>query len=95
MDGRTQGTEAVKKLFALGLACCLPTGLAAEDPSEADYLPATVNVLVMEDAAPMVKDVLCARSATDKRSAECLTVHRAVLTARTQKVSLRERGRWM
>jgi hypothetical protein len=95
MDGRTKGTQPVKKLIVMGLACCLPTGLAAEDPAEADFLPATVSVLVMEDAAPMVKDVLCARSATDKRAAECLTVHRAVLTARTQKVSLRERGRWM
>lgn len=85
----------MKKLLAMGLVCCLPTGLAAEDPSEADYLPVTVNVIVMQDAAPMVKDVLCSRSPTDKRSAECLTVHRAVLTARMQKVSLRERGRWM
>jgi hypothetical protein len=31
----------------------------------------------------------------EKAGAECLTVHRAVLTARMQKVSLRERGRWM
>jgi hypothetical protein len=85
----------VKKLLALGLACCLPTGLAAEDPSEADFLPVTVNVLVMEEAAPLANDVLCGRSASDKRAAECLTVNRAVLTARMQKVSLRERSRWM
>lgn len=85
----------MKKLLAMGLACCLPTGLAAEDPAEADFLPATVSVLVMEDAAPLANDVLCARSPTDKRAAECLTMNRAVLTARMQKVSLRERSRWM
>jgi len=86
----------VKNLLAIGLACTLPTGLAAEAPSEADFLPVTVNVLVMEDAAPaMVNDVLCARSPSDKRATECLTVNRAVLTARMQKVSLRERSRWM
>ena len=86
----------MKKLLAMGLACCLPTGLAAEDPSEPDFLPATVNVLVMEDSAPVaVNDVLCARSPSDKRATECLTVNRAVLTARMQKVSLRERSRWM
>ena len=85
----------MKKLLVLALACCLPTGLAAEDPSEADFLPATVNILVMEDTVPVANDVLCARSPTDKRAAECLTMNRAVLTARMQKVSLRERSRWM
>lgn len=85
----------MNKLLAIGLACCIPTGLAAEDPAEADFLPATVSVLVMEDATPMVKDVLCSRSPSDRTTTECLTVHRAVLTARMQKVSLRERGRWM
>jgi hypothetical protein len=85
----------VKKLLAMALACFLPTGLAAEDPAEADFLPITVNVLVMEDSAPIANDVLCARSPTDKRAAECLTMNRAVLTARMQKVSLRERSRWM
>lgn len=86
----------MKKLLAIALASTLPTGLAAEDPAQADFLPATVSVLVMEDAAPaMVNDVLCARSPSDKRATECLTVNRAVLTARMQKVSLRERSRWM
>jgi hypothetical protein len=80
----------------MGLACTLPTGLAAEDPSEPEFLPATVSVLVMEDSAPVaVNDVLCTRSASDKRAAECMTLNRAVLTARVQKVSLRERSRWM
>lgn len=85
----------MKKLLVMALACFLPTGLSAEDPSEADFLPVTVNVLVMEDSAPVANDVLCARSPTDKRAAECLTMNRAVLTARMQKVSLRERSRWM
>jgi len=85
----------VKKLLAIGLACWLPTGLSAEDPAEPDYLSATVNVLVMEESNPVAKDVMCARSSSDRAATECLTVHRAVLTARMQKVSLHERGRWM
>jgi hypothetical protein len=84
----------MNKLLAVGLACCLPTGLAAEDPAEPEFLAATVSVLVLEDAAPVAKDVLCTRS-LEKGAAECLAVHRALLTARTQKVSVRERGRWM
>ncbi len=81
----------MKNLLAIGLACCLPTGLAAEDPSEA-YL-GTVNVLVIEDSAPLARDLVCAGPA--ERS-ECMTFNRAVLTARLQKVSaLHERGRWM
>ena len=84
------------KLLAIGLACCLPTGLAAEDPAEAaEAQLGTISVLVIEEAAPIVKDVLCARGTKDKASADCMTVHRAVLTARVQKVSARERGRWM
>ena len=85
----------MKKLLAIGLACWLPTGLSAEDPAEPDYLSATVNVLVMEESNPVAKDVMCARSSSDRAATECLTVHRAVLTARMQKVSLHERGRWM
>jgi hypothetical protein len=85
----------MNKLLAVGIACCLPTGLAAEDPREPDFLPATVSVLVMEDSAPVAKDVLCTRGAPERGAAECMAVHRAVLTARMQKVSVRERARWM
>lgn len=87
----------MNKLFAIGLACCLPTGLAAEDPAaEREVSLGTVNVMVIEETAPLAKDVLCTRSLADKSSTECMVVHRAVLTARVQKVSaLRERGRWM
>jgi hypothetical protein len=85
----------MNKLLAVGLACCLPTGLAAEDPAEPDFLQATVNVLVMEDPAALAKDVMCTRGANETDATECMAVHRAVLTARMQKVSLRERGRWM
>jgi hypothetical protein len=84
----------MNKLLAVGIACCLPTGLAAEDPSEPQLLPVTVSVLVMEESAPVAKDVLCTRGAPGK-GAECMAVHRAVLTARMQKVSVRERARWM
>ena len=85
----------MKKLLAIGLACCLPTGLAAEDPAmqaEADL--GTMHVMVIEEAAPLASDVVCARGAD--RATECMAVHRAVLTARVHKVStLRETGRWM
>lgn len=85
----------MKKLLAIGLACCLPTGLAAEDPAEAEAALGTVNVLVIEESVPLARDVLCART-PGSGAAECMAVHRAVLTARMQKVSaLRERGRWM
>ena len=83
----------MNKTIAIGLACCLPMGLAAEDPHENDALLGSVNVLVMEVSAPLPNDVLCAR-AGDRT--ECMAFNRAVLTARIQKVSvLRERGRWM
>ena len=81
----------MKNVLAIGLACCLPLGLAAEDPSEA--ILGTVNVLVIEDSVPLAKDMLCAGGG--ERS-ECMAFNRAVLTARIQKVSvLHERGRWM
>ena len=89
----------MKKFLAIGLACCLPLGLAAEDPHESSALLGTVNVLVIEESVPLARDVLCARAAGEQRgekATECMAVHRAVLTARIQKVSaLRERGRWM
>jgi hypothetical protein len=83
----------MKNILAIGLTCCLPLGLAAEDPNPSENFLGTVNVLVIEDSAPLVRDALCAR-AGDKT--ECMAFNRAVLTARLQKVSaLRERGRWM
>ncbi|MDQ3025996.1 MAG: hypothetical protein M3R58_05775 [Pseudomonadota bacterium] len=85
----------MNKLIAIGLACCLPTGLAAEDPAEAEAAVGTVSVLVIEESSPIARDVVCARSASDKAGTDCMAVHRAVLTARVQKVSARERGRWM
>lgn len=87
----------MNKLLAIGLACCLPTGLAAEDPAaQAEAQFGTVDVIVIEESAPLAKDVLCTRGVADKATAECMAVHRAVLTARIKKVSaLREQGRWM
>lgn len=85
----------MNKLFAIGLACCLPTGLAAEDPNEPAWALGTTNSLVIEESVPVSKDVFCARNPNDKAT-ECMAFHRAVLTARVQKVStVRERGRWM
>ena len=96
MDGRTR-EMAMKNILAIGLICCLPTGLAALDPvAEAEADLGTMNVMVIEDSAPLAKDVLCTRGAADKASADCMAMHRAVLTARVKKVSaLHERGRWM
>lgn len=87
----------VNKLLAIGLACCLPAGLAAVDASyEPEYALGNMSVLVIEDSAPLATDVMCTRGAGKKAAAECMAVHRAVLTARVQKVStLHERGRWM
>ena len=85
----------MNKLLAIGLACFLPMGLAAEDPHASEAPLGTVDVLVIEESAPLAKDVLCARAAGAHES-DCMASHRAVLTARLQKVSmLRERGRWM
>ena len=82
----------MNKLFAIGLVCCLPTGLSAEIPTPEDVL-GTMTVMVIEESAPVAKDVVCARAG---EKTECMAFNRAVLTARTQKVSaLKERGRWM
>jgi len=87
----------MKKFLALGLACALPTGLAGEDAGEAfnEALLGTTTVLVIDEASPAAsKDALCVRALGEQ--AECMAFNRAVLTARTKKVSaLRERGRWM
>jgi hypothetical protein len=89
----------MKNVIAIGLACCVPLGLAAEDPNESAANLGTVSVIVMDESVPIARDVLCARAggaAPGERATECMAVHRAVLTARIQKVSaLRERGRWM
>jgi len=88
----------MKKLLAIGLATCLPAGLAAEDPADGSDIFGTVNVLVIEDSLPAASDVACARAAVgaNGESTDCAAVHRAVLTARIQKASaLRERGRWL
>ena len=84
----------MNKLFAIGLACCLPTGLAAEDPSYS-WVPVATHALVIEESVPLAKDVLCARNPADSAT-ECMAFHRAVLTARIQKVSTAcPHGRWM
>ncbi len=83
----------MNKLIAIGLACCLPTVIAAEDQSRSEDILGTVNVLVIEESAPLAKDLVCARAG---ENTECMAFNRAVLTARIQKVSaLKERGRWM
>ena len=86
----------MNKLLAIGLACCLPAGLAAEDPNENDSFLGTTEVLVIEQSAPTVKDIVCASTAESAGDRDCMAFSRAVLTARVQRVPLlRERGRWM
>jgi len=77
----------MKNLLAIGIACVLPTGLAAEDPRSSEASLGMTTVLVIDDASPAAG---CAQGT------ECMAFNRAVLTAHTQKVSvLRERGRWI
>ena len=79
----------MKNLVAIGIAALLPAGLAAEDQSCSEADLGTMNVLVMEEALPQ-SDAAC------NQAAPCMAFNRAVLTARTQKVSvLRGRGRWI
>ena len=86
----------MKKLLAIGLACCLmPTALPAEDTPDTPLDLGTVGVLVIDEAAPVGGAVLCNQAASTKATADCMAVHRAVLTAHVQKVSARERGLWM
>ena len=87
----------MKKLIAIGLAACLPMGLAAEDPDRNPELAmGTMSVMVIDESTPVARDVMCTRGASGSAAAECMAVHRALLTAHLKKVStLRERGRWM
>jgi hypothetical protein len=87
----------MKKLLAIGLATCLPTGLAAEDPSVIAHALGTVNVLVLDESLPVAKDLPCATAAIAKAgSPGCMAVHRAVLSGHMQRAStLSERGRWL
>jgi hypothetical protein len=98
MDGRPR-EKAMKKLLAIGLAtCCMPIGLAAEDPADSYQALGTVNVLVIEDSVPFARDLACATAAVEKAGShpECMAVHRAVLSGRIQRGSaLHERGRWL
>ena len=74
----------MKNLLAIGIACVLPVGLAAEDAGYNEAPLGTTTILVIDDAAPACN-----------QDTDCMTINRAVLTARTHKVSvLRERGRW-
>jgi hypothetical protein len=87
MDGR-QRENAMKNLLAIGFACLLPVGLAAEDQNTSEADLGTMNVLVIDEALPDSGDPACNQG--------CMAFNRAVLTARTQKVSvLRSRGRWI
>ena len=88
----------MKKLLAIGLATCLPIGLAAEDPGETTQALGTVSVLVIDDAVPAARDLVCASAALPRAGdkPECMAVHRAVLNGRIQRASaLHERGRWL
>lgn len=87
----------MKKLLAIGLATCLPAGLAAEDPAAMFQALGTVSVLVLDESLPVAKDLPCAAAAIAKAgNPECMAVHRAVLSGHMQRAStLAERGRWL
>jgi hypothetical protein len=83
----------MKNLIAIGLACCIPIGLAAEDSGSSEIFLGTMRVLAIDEPAPVAKEPACDSAQAD---AACVSVNRAVLTAHIEKVSvLRERGRWM
>jgi hypothetical protein len=85
----------MKKLFAIGLASCLPCGLGAEDPAESGAGFGTVSVIVIEDPVALGTDLPCT-SNPGSEATECMAFHPAILTARIQKVSaIHERGRWL
>jgi hypothetical protein len=69
----------MKNIIAIGLACCIPIGLAAGDsnPSEANL--GTMTVLVVDDSAPLGADPQ--RAVLIARTQEVSVLH--------------ERGRWM
>ena len=82
----------MKNLLAIGLACALPCGFAAEESGRVEANLGTIEVLVIEDAA--ATHVACMQ-AGDARN-DCMSFNQALLTARTRKVSaLHERGRWI
>ena len=82
----------MKNLLAIGLACALPCGFAAEEPGAVETNLGTINVLVIEDAA--ATQIACVQ-AGDARN-DCMAFNQAVLSAHTRKVSaLHECGRWI
>ena len=84
----------MKNLLAIGLACCVPIGFAAEDPDRPEAYLGSTPVLVVDESAATGNDPACARMASP--DARCMSFDPAVLTARIQEVSvLHERGRWM
>jgi len=89
----------MKKLLAIGLATCLPAGLAAENPaaSASPRLLGTVDVIVLDDSLPIGKDLPCAGAAIAKTGdPDCMAVHRAVLSGHIERAPLlSERGRWL
>ncbi|HEY4999778.1 MAG TPA: hypothetical protein VII36_11565 [Usitatibacter sp.] len=84
----------MKNILAVGLACCLPIGLAAEDSNTPEAFLGTMNVLMVEESAPPAQ-AGCVPGG-NAEGPGCPSFNRAVLIARIQKVSvLHERGRWM
>jgi hypothetical protein len=84
----------MKNFLAMGLACCIPIGLAGEDSNRIEAWLGTMPVLVVDESAPI--DPACERAPRESPQAPCISFDRAVLTARIQRVSvLHERGRWM
>jgi hypothetical protein len=84
----------MKKLLALALTCCIPAGLAAEDPTVLGLPLGTEYVLVIDDQPKTTRDIACAHE-FEAGARDCVSVNRAVLAGRMQRVSVRERARHM
>jgi hypothetical protein len=85
----------LKNFIAIGLACCIPVVLSAEEADHHQAFP-DVAVLVVDESAPASVERLCPRAPGEGPDAQCFSIDRAVLTARIQRGSLfHERGRWM
>jgi len=69
----------MKKIIAIGLACCIPIGLAAGDSNPYEANLGTTTVLVVDDSAPA--------GASLDRALLTARAQRASV--------LHERGRWM
>jgi hypothetical protein len=83
----------MNRLLAIGLACAIPTSLAAEDPASAWYLMATESSVVIDEPSATADQVACARPDAEGAAADCMVLQRAVLGAHVARAPIRDRAR--